>query len=366
MQAIPVQRRVQSPAYLVQVMGVQRHRLEDKWFVLIGMPLLSALYTTVVNLKAVLAEGRPWPKQYLTDFAFVVICWMIARELIRFARRRFPGHQQTFRRVALLFGITTIVALLEGLFVVSLLNYSRHYGVSFTTADLFYTGGLIFVFSVMIMSVYELIYSVKAWKELAVESEILKRENLVSQLESLKEQVKPHFLFNSLSTLVGLIDEDRARAKKFVEELAYVYRYLLQSNDKELISLDEELSFVRAYVFLLKTRFEDRLQVDVAVSESAAELLIPPLTLQVLLENAVKHNEVSTARPLHIRIADTGEGVLEVSNTLQRRKSAQPSTKKGLPHIFAKYALLQQPGPELYEANNRFIVQIPLITPPAA
>ncbi len=361
MDAVAVFRRIPPPAYLVRHMAMRRERLDDRWFVLLGMPVLSILYTTVVNLKAIIGEGRPWWKQYLTDFAFVVICWMIARELIRFARARFPGHQHTMKRVGLLVGITLVVALLEGLFVVSVLNYSRHFGVTFTAADFLYTGGLIFVFSIMIIAVYELIYSVKAWKQLAVESEALKRENLVSQLESLKEQVKPHFLFNSLSTLIGLIDEDKTRAKKFVEDLAYVYRYLLQSNDQPLITVREELAFIGAYTYLLKTRFEDRLQVDVEVGEAALGQRIPPLTLQILLENAVKHNEVSSSRPLRIRITDVDGHHLEVANTLQRRKSAQPSTKKGLANIFAKYDLLRQPAPELYETEAQFIVRLPLI-----
>jgi len=213
------------------------------------------------------------------------------------------------------------------------------------------------------VSVYELLYSLSAWKRLAVETEALKRENLLSQLESLKEQVKPHFLFNSLSTLIGLIDEDRERAKTFVEELAYVYRYLLQSSEQVLIPLAEELAFIRAYYFLLKTRFEDRLHLDIRVSEEAGRQLLPPLTLQLLVENAVKHNQVSADSPLLISIRDEGPDRMVVTNTLRRKPSAVPSTGKGIAHLTTKYTLLRYPPPGLRETADEFIVMVHLIPP---
>jgi LytS/YehU family sensor histidine kinase len=205
------------------------------------------------------------------------------------------------------------------------------------------------------------LYSVNEWNKLAVESEALKRENLQSQLDSLKEQVKPHFLFNSLSTLIGLIDEDKVRAKKFVEELAFVYRYLLQSNEKELITLEDELSFIKAYYYLLKTRFEDRVMLDIYVDKAAAQQMIPPLTLQILLENAVKHNIVSQDIPLHVVISQKDKSHLVVTNNLQRRPQQIPSTQTGLANLAAKYQLMQQPGPEIMETASDFSVQITLI-----
>jgi hypothetical protein len=188
------------------------------------MPLLSVIYTTAVNLGAVIAEHRSWWKQYLTDFVFVFICWTITREIIAFFRKRFPGHHNTFKRILLLFITTMIIAFIEGFLITGILSISNYYDVSFSITDYFYTGGLVLVFSLMIVSVYELLYSLGEWKKLAVEAEALKKENLQTQLDSLKEQVKPHFLFNSLNALIGLIDEDSQRAKKFVEELSFVYR----------------------------------------------------------------------------------------------------------------------------------------------
>ncbi len=342
-------------------MGWRATRLDDRYLRWIGMILLSILYTTAVNLPAMIEQNRPWWKQYLTDFIFVVICWTISREIIIFSRRLFPGVKHTVRRVLMLFFSTVIVSFAEGFLIVYFLNYTNYYELSFTLSDFFYTSGLILVFSMMIIAIYESLYSLGEWNKLAVEAEALKRQNLQSQLESLKEQVKPHFLFNSLSTLIGLIDEDKERAKKFVEELAFVYRYLLQSSEKELIPLSEELAFIKAYYFLLKTRFDERLLLDIYVGKETAQLLIPPLTLQILLENAVKHNVISQESPLRVVISENNGNKVVLSNTLQRRAQSVVSTQTGLANLAAKYQLMQQPGPEIFETQDKFSVQITLI-----
>lgn len=351
--------------YIPEAMKKGKARLDDRKLRWIGAALLSVLFTTAVNLPAVIEEHRSWVKQYLTDFIFVVICWTVSREIIILARRTNPGITNTFRRVIMLFLSTVVVSFAEGFLIVFLLNYTNYYEFRFNLTDFFYTSGLILVFSMMIMAIYEALYSLGEWNKLAVEAEALKRENLQSQLDSLKEQVKPHFLFNSLSTLIGLIDEDKTRAKKFVEELAYVYRYLLQSSDKILIPLADELTFIKAYYYLLKTRFDDRLLLDIYVGKEKEQWLIPPLTLQMLLENAVKHNTISPEKPLHVVITEEGSHCIAISNTLQRRTQSVISTQTGLANLAAKYQLMQQPTPEIIETPEKYTVQITLIPNPA-
>ena len=336
--------------------------MNDKYLRWIGMPFLSILYTTAVNLPAVIHEHRPWWKQYLTDFVFVLFCWTVARMVIRFCRKKYPGATHTYKRVSLLFIIMIGLSFLESFLIVAFLNYTRYYNLQFSLFDLFYTGGLILVFSLLIVAAYELVYSLGAFNQLALETEKLKRENLQSQLDSLKEQIKPHFLFNSLSTLLGLIDENKERSKKFVEELAYVYRYLLQSNEKELIPLSDELAFIKAYYYLLKTRFENRLQLDIDIRKELMLQHIPPLTLQILLENAVKHNALSLENPLRITIKSYGEHQIEMANNLQRKIPTVASTHTGLANLASKYKLLQAPVPELFETHDQFKVRVSLIS----
>ena len=337
-------------------------RLEDKYLRWIGIPVLSIIYTSAVNLPAIIEEHRVWWKQYLTDFVFVLICWTIAREIVRFCRKKFPGAKNTRQRVIFLFFITVLMTFLEGFLIIAFLNFTQYYSLQFTLFDFFYTSGLILVFSLMIMSIYELLYSLQALNLLAMEAEVLKRENLQTQLDSLKEQIKPHFLFNSLSTLIGLIDEDRDRSKKFVEELAFVYRYLLQSNEKVLILLSDELAFIKAYYFLLKTRFENRIQLDIDIRRELLQQHIPANTLQILLENAVKHNTLSSENPLRITIKAYGEHQIEMANNLQRKVPTVSSTHTGLAHLASKYKLLQAPVPEIFETHDQFKVRVSLIS----
>jgi len=182
------------------------------------------------------------------------------------------------------------------------------------------------------------------------------------QLDSLKNQVQPHFLFNSLNTLQALVKSNENKtAVRFIGDLSQVYRYLLQSNEQQLISLEKELEFTHAYFGLLKTRFEDGIALEVNVDPAYRHAQIPPLTLQLLVENAVKHNMVSIAKPLHIKIFTNNSGELIVQNNLQcKPNNGMPSSKKGL-NIASKYALLRQPHVQIYEKEEVFEVRVPLI-----
>jgi LytS/YehU family sensor histidine kinase len=148
---------------------------------------------------------------------------------------------------------------------------------------------------------------------------------------------------------------------KFIAELAQVYRYLLQSNEKELIALEQELQFTQAYFFLLRTRFGEGISLQIEVAESLQNCLIPPLTLQILLENAVKHNQVSVRKPLMVTIRGEAGEWLVVSNNLQPKRVAAPSSGMGLANIAAKYKILNQPEVVILKEAEAFTVKVPLI-----
>lgn len=192
------------------------------------------------------------------------------------------------------------------------------------------------------------------------EKEKLRRINLHTQYDSLKQQVNPHFLFNSLNSLASLISIDPPRAEKFVEEMSQVYRYLLQSNQESLVPLISELKFIYSYLHLLQTRYGKSLQVDIEIPETFYQYRLPPLTLQLLVENAVKHNEISTTNPLRIRMSIEKDW-LKVSNNLQRKTVNLPSAKVGLANIMAKYRLLGNHNAEVVESDNEFIVRLPML-----
>jgi tetratricopeptide (TPR) repeat protein len=193
------------------------------------------------------------------------------------------------------------------------------------------------------------------------ENKKLLEENLRSQFEMLKSQVNPHFLFNSLNSLSSLIRLDADRAEQFVEELSSVYRYLLKSNESQLNSLREELDFIQSYVHLLKTRFGDALRFETSISSEDENRQIPPLTLQLLVENTIKHNIVSHNQPLTIKIVSAENHFLIVENNLQRKTSGVISHKVGLSNIASKFEILGIRGLEVGEDEAKFWVMVPLV-----
>lgn len=188
----------------------------------------------------------------------------------------------------------------------------------------------------------------------------LQKENLQSQFEVLRQQVNPHFLFNSLNVLTSLIKLEPDLAEKFTEHLSKVYRYVLENKEKDLVKLRTELEFLEAYIFLLNIRFMDKIEIKVSISESENELLILPLALQLLIENAIKHNAMSKKNPLYIEIFIEDGNILNVVNNLQERESHMASTGLGLKNIEHRYKLLELPTPEFIKTETHFIAKVPL------
>jgi PAS domain S-box-containing protein len=189
----------------------------------------------------------------------------------------------------------------------------------------------------------------------------LQKENLQSQYEVLKQQVNPHFLFNSLNVLTSLIKIEPDLAEKFSEQLSKVYRYVLENKDNELVDLNTELNFLEAYIFLLNIRFMDKLEVRVNISESRRYDKIIPLAMQLLIENAIKHNIMSRSNPLLIDIFIDDCNYLNVINNLQKRPSMVVSTGIGLKNILNRYQLLNLPMPLFEKTETQFIAKIHLV-----
>lgn len=193
-------------------------------------------------------------------------------------------------------------------------------------------------------------------------TEKLQQQMSAVQMMALQAQLNPHFLFNSLNSLSSLIADEPAKAERFVDEMSSVYRYLLRTNDYELTTLQTELAFIDSYYHLLKTRYGAGIDLDKHIAKEFLQYKLPPLTLQLLLENAVKHNVVSAEQPLRISMSTNADGWLTVRNTLQRRTGNRVnSTQKGLLNILTKYQLLGQAAPTVGETGEEFFVSLPLI-----
>ena len=200
-----------------------------------------------------------------------------------------------------------------------------------------------------------------AWRQAAVDVERLKSEQLSSKYESLKNQVNPHFLFNSLNALSSLVHSDADLAEKFIKKLSDVYRYVLDSQDKEVVDLSEELSFTESFIFLQKIRHGESLQVSIDIPQSLGDLKVPPLAFQMLIENAIKHNVISEAKPLKIEVS-ASDDFLMVSNKLQRRSDSDHTSGLGINNIKMRYEYLSDKKIQVEETSDQFTVRIPLLT----
>ncbi|MBK5280160.1 MAG: histidine kinase [Bacteroidia bacterium] len=197
------------------------------------------------------------------------------------------------------------------------------------------------------------------WKRSAVEAEKYQKESIMAQYNSLKSQVNPHFLFNSLNALTNLVYEDQDKAAKFIKQLSEVYRYVLDTQSKEVVPLKEELEFLDSYLFLQKIRFGDNLNIEVELTKTQS--MLAPLALQLLIENAIKHNIVSSDDPLTIRLTEQGKFIV-VENSLQRKTTiGEPSQGIGLENIRNRYKFLSPLPVEVNETDGKFIVKLPLI-----
>lgn len=202
------------------------------------------------------------------------------------------------------------------------------------------------------------IYQIARQKE--AQAEQLQREFAQVRLQALKSQVNPHFLFNSLSVLSSLVHVNAELSEQFIHHLAKAYRYILEQKETEMVTLKEELSFLDAYFFLLQIRFEQKIRLEKSIPPEAESLKLPPLTLQLLVENAVKHNKMSAQEPLVIRIA-VAENTLVVENNIRQREQAESSTGVGLENIRRRYAMLTEKKPAITQTNQQFRVQLPLL-----
>lgn len=217
-----------------------------------------------------------------------------------------------------------------------------------------------FIITSLVVGSCYMIHLLRESRRVLLENQQLRTENIVNQYEALKNQLNPHMLFNSLNTLQSLIRETPDKAQDYLQELSRVLRYTLQENECQTVSLQEEMQFVRAYIFLLKMRYEDNLLFDIEINAALNNRLLPPMSIQLLIENAVKHNEISNRRPLEIRIRTDADSLI-VSNPLQPRLTASGGTRIGLANLAKRYALLFKQEIVIREENEVFTVSIPLI-----
>jgi two-component system LytT family sensor kinase len=222
-------------------------------------------------------------------------------------------------------------------------------------------GLMIFLVNTVICLGFMASHLLKRWQENAVRTAQLEKEKVQVQLDSLKNQISPHFLFNSLSSLDSLIDDNPVLARQFLQQLSKVFRYVIQHKDKALVPLETELTFIKNYTSLLQTRFDGAFIVHSQINKDSLDQQIVPVTLQILIENAIKHNSISESHPLVITIA-TKDGYLAISNPIQRKRQVETSNGQGLENLKLLYSYLSPRPVEIDSDSTFFCVRVPLLS----
>lgn len=262
----------------------------------------------------------------------------------------YPGKRFFFGIIST-FGYT-----LSAVYILtSTFKWLTNYNVQFVRDVLYSTVPITFVISAF-MHGREFLEN---WRKAALDAEKLKKESAVARYESLKSQVNPHFLFNSLNALTNLVYEDQDKAAKFIKQLSEVYRYVLDTREKETVSMQEEIRFVKSYLFLQQIRFGDNLKVKLNLNNATGN--VAPLALQLLLENAIKHNIISQENPLDVEMK-VENGFIWVENKLQRKITmGENSSGMGLNNIRSRYAFLSNKDVIVKEDADMFSVGLPII-----
>lgn len=336
---------------------------DDRLVMLITIPVLSFIIPIVfMNCRF---DREPYFnfERYCTTIIITTLLWMGDRWLMVWSRSKYPNFADVRKRLIFQSGAMLVFTLAGNNilgYVIHDLILDKPNGSYLRTDVLINTNSAAIFCTIMIIAIYESVYFMNELKKSVEEKEHLKRESLNAQLNALKTQVNPHFLFNNLNTLVAIIPDEPKLAVDFVQQMSKVYRHILDVKDDKVISVEEELDVLKAYGFLLQTRFGKNLEINIAVPEEKLKQKIVPLSLQLLMENAIKHNIVSAEKPLKISVwAENGH--LLVSNNLQVKKQWNESTGIGLDNIRNRYKLLSDKQVSVVSSGDNFTVSIPLL-----
>ena len=294
-------------------------------------------------------------------FSIGVVIFAVNIRTYNWLHRKYPWDKRLIQRLSSLFILTNVNAVIViCIFAITFYYFLNHFGDQSLASVLFNNIIVAIVINTFVITVIEAYYYFKQWKISLIQTEHLKSENIQSQFEALKNQIDPHFLFNSLNTIYSLIDEHPDEAKEFITKFSNTYRHVLDVKEKVVVSLKDELEFLDSYIFLQKIRYKGNLEITINLNAGELNKFIPPLSLQMLVENAIKHNVISEKNPLIINIFNRND-LLIVKNNLQSKDSLNKSTKIGLTNLKERYRHISEVSPEFYIKDNEYVAVIPLL-----
>ncbi|MFH0756727.1 MAG: histidine kinase [Bacteroidota bacterium] len=279
--------------------------------------------------------------------------------MIRSMNRIAPWGVKTLKRIAIQLGFAILIAMVVSTALTVFANWLQSYREDFRGV-LLYNAMIYSVVNIIMMSILEgWIFYIESRQARQV-AETLKEELSQIKFEVLRSQINPHFMFNSLNVLSALIHQDVGKAQQFIDEFSHIYRYVLETIEQPVVKLERELEFMRSYLFLQQIRYGDTLTYELHIPSELLEWVLPPLSLQVVLENAIKHNIVNEAKPLHIHISSAGR-VLVIKNNIQPKISKGASTGLGLKNLAKRYAMVSSLEPDFQVETTHYVARLPLI-----
>jgi sensor histidine kinase YesM len=329
----------------------------------VGSPIYCLLKLEFEGRDFPLAEIMAQPTtaaDMIMGFAMALMVVYVPDLFAQWLRNKFPNRKQNLFRyfIMLLFLLIFIFMIVYFFKLISEMTVSADFPFSLFL-DFFLLCEIIAIFST---SLIESNYLSEQWEKEVLKRELLEKEHLQAKFEVLKSQINPHFLFNSFNTLAELINWNQQLATTFVQELSGIFRFVLENRSNEIVELNDELKLFKSYLFLMQIRFGDNLRIHWNVPEDKTQFGIIPLTSQMLLENAVKHNIISKDKPLNIYVELDEKNTLIFRNDLQKKiDSTSSSTKTGLQNIINRYKYVADETIDIIETAKEFIVKVPLI-----
>ncbi len=335
-----------------------RHR----YLFIVLLSLYTFLSTELCNVYHYFDIETEWYYALLTILLITGLTWEGNRLVEPIICKRISPEKSKARYLGSFFVAGNIIGASAALLIVYLVgnvlhDYSWQQNLNPLKLNIIY----VTLVNLLFHLVNTIFFFFREYQKKWMEAEELRRISSQAELELIRSQINPHFLFNNLNVLSGMVIKNNPEANKFIEEFSKVYRYILSNQQKELVELKSELDFIQPYIFLLQKRFDNGLKIDISIGEQYKSHHVVPAALQMLIENAIKHNVVSRNRPLHIDIHTNGNNTLVVKNNLQLRQAAEPSGRIGLQNIRKRYELISGQDITITKTEESFEVILPLL-----
>lgn len=322
---------------------------------LIAVLTLGGIVMTYFVCNSCLESWKKYTLISLLVASMWIILWLGNEFISHVLDEKIPWTKKPITRLVM-GAIAVIVYSVSATFVLVKL-FEIGFSLNIGVVNQLYVTVIITIVITIIMTSRSFLFN---WRQSAIDAEKLQKESIAARYESLKNQVNPHFLFNSFNALTNLVYEDQDKAAKFIKQLSEVYRYVLDTRDKEVVPIEEELKFLKSYIFLQQIRFGEKLKIEIEITNAQAQ--VAPLALQMLIENALKHNVASEDDPLFIKLYSSDDYIV-VENNIQKKTSyGEPSAGVGLENIRNRYDFLSNRKVEIIQNDKKFLVKLPALT----